>query len=130
MGGSDLCSLRHGTEANFALSCSKELRREKGVWTLRNVSDVGQEKIPKKTHPHNKSVDLRGELIEAVTSPGELVVDPVAGSFSVLNACRMRSCNLVDRTRLHINPSVFLNRLWTVPKTCCEFGYFLVLCLS
>ena len=82
---------RHRSE--FCVILQKEPRHAKGVWTLRNISDVWQEKIPRKTHPHNKPVDLQGEFIEAVTSPGDLVVDPAAGSFSVLDACRMRGRN-------------------------------------
>ena len=84
---------RHRSE--FCVILQKEPRRAKGAWTLRNIPDVWQEKIPKKTHPHNKPVGLQGELIEAVTAPGDLVVDPAAGSFSVLDACRMRGRNFL-----------------------------------
>ncbi len=84
---------RHRSE--FCIILQKEPRRAKGVWTLRNIPDVWQEKIPKKTHPHNKPVELQGELIEAVTSHGDLVVDPAAGSFSVLGACEMRGRNFL-----------------------------------
>ena len=84
---------RHRSE--FCIILQKEPRRAKGVWTLRNIPDVWQEKIPKKTHPHNKPVELQGELIEAVTSHGDLVVDPAAGSFSVLGACEIRGRNFL-----------------------------------
>ena len=95
---------RHTSE--FCVILQKEPRRAKGVWTLRNIPDVWQERIPKKTHPHNKPIDLQGELIEAVSSQGDLVVDPAAGSFSVLEACRIRGRNFLgcdilphDKTR-------------------------------
>ena len=55
----------------------------------------GKKKFKKKTHPHNKPLDLQGELIEAVTSRNDLVVDPAAGSFSVLDACRIRGRNFL-----------------------------------
>ena len=84
---------RHKSE--FCVILQKQPRRAKGVWTLRNIPDVWQEKIPKKTHPHNKPVGLQAELIEAVSSPGDLVVDPAAGAFSVLDACRMRGRNFL-----------------------------------
>ena len=84
---------RHRSE--FCVILQKEPRRAKGVWTLRNIPDVWQEMIPKKTHPHNKPIDLQGELIEAVTSRDDLVVDPAAGSFSVLDACRIRGRNFL-----------------------------------
>jgi len=76
---------RHRSE--FCMVLQKEPRRAKGVWTVRNIPDVWQEKIPKKTHPHNKPIGLQARLIEAVTAPGDLVIDPAAGSFSVLSAC-------------------------------------------
>ena len=84
---------RHQTE--FCVILQKEPRRAKGVWTLRNIPDIWVEKIKTKTHPHNKPVDLQSELIEAVTREGDLVVDPAAGSFSVLEACRLRGRNFL-----------------------------------
>ena len=84
---------RHQSE--FCVILQKEPRRAKGVWTIRNIPDVWQEKIPKKTHPHTKPVKLQGELIEAVTLEGDLVVDPAAGSFSVLESCRLRGRNFL-----------------------------------
>ncbi len=76
---------RHRSE--FCMILQKEPRRAKGVWTLRNIPDVWQEKITEKTHPHNKPIQLQSKLIEAVTAPGDLVIDPAAGSFSVMEAC-------------------------------------------
>jgi len=83
---------RHQTE--FCVIIQKEPRRAKGVWTIRNIPDVWREKI-KKTHPHNKPIRLQGELIAATTSPGDLVIDPAAGSFSVLHACREQGRNFL-----------------------------------
>ena len=83
---------RHQTE--FCVIIQKEPRRAKGVWTIRNIPDVWREKI-KKTHPHNKPVRLQGELIAATTSPGDLVIDPAAGSFSVMRACREQGRNFL-----------------------------------
>ena len=84
---------RHQSE--FCVILQKEPRRAKGVWMLRNIPDVWREKIKKKTHPHNKPVELQGELIEAVTARGDLVIDPAAGSFSVLEACLQRGRNFL-----------------------------------
>ena len=84
---------RHQTE--FCVIFQKEPRRAKGVWMLRNIPDVWTEKIPSKTHPHNKPTDLQSELIEAVTARNDLVVDPAAGSYSVLDACRLRGRNFL-----------------------------------
>lgn len=84
---------RHRSE--FCVILQKEPKRAKGVWTARNIPDVWQERIPRKTHPHNKPVELQAELIEAVTGLGDLVVDPAAGSFSVLEACQRRGRNFL-----------------------------------
>lgn len=84
---------RHKSE--FCMILQKEPRRAKGVWTLRNIPDVWQEKITEKNHPHNKPIKLQSTLIEAVTASGDLVIDPAAGSFSV-----MKSCNLKGRVFL------------------------------
>jgi len=84
---------RHQTE--FCLILQKKPRRAKGVWTIRDIPDVWREKIETKTHPHNKPIKLQAELIAATTSPGDLVIDPAAGSFSVLYACRLRGRNFL-----------------------------------
>lgn len=47
-----------------------------------------------KIHPTQKPVKVLRELIEIFTDPGEIVIDPVAGSGSTLRACAEigRSC--------------------------------------
>ena len=64
----------------------KAPRKAKGVWKLHTITDVWLEKIPTKTHPHNKPVELQSQLIAAVSNEGDYVIDPAAGSFSVLEA--------------------------------------------
>jgi len=39
-------------------------------------------------HPHQKPFFLLRSLIEATTQEGDLIVDPCAGSFVVLDACQ------------------------------------------
>jgi site-specific DNA-methyltransferase (adenine-specific) len=41
---------------------------------------------PRSQHPHIKPIGLITALIEAITDPGDLVVDPAAGSFVVMRA--------------------------------------------
>ena len=60
----------------------------KGAWLDKTIPDVWTEAPPKSDHPHPKPHLLQKRLIECVTQPGDLVVDPAAGSFSVLHACR------------------------------------------
>ena len=42
----------------------------------------------KRQHPHQKPFFLLRTLIEATTKESDLVVDPCAGSFAVLDACK------------------------------------------
>lgn len=64
-------------------------RRAKGVWTRHDIPDVWVEPVAKSPHTHRKPVGLQAALIEAVSNPGDVVVDPAAGSFSVLEACEL-----------------------------------------
>jgi site-specific DNA-methyltransferase (adenine-specific) len=77
---------RHTSE--FLLVLQKLPKRAKGAWTVRNIPDVWDEKVPvQKKYNHTKPVELQSKLIEAVSNENDLVVDPAAGSFSVKEAC-------------------------------------------
>lgn len=58
------------------------------TWSKRNIPDVWEEKIPNKTHPHSKPLELQKQLILATTDEGDYVLDPAAGGYSVLQACK------------------------------------------
>ena len=64
----------------------KAPRKAKGVWKLHNIPDTWSERMPGRDHPHRKPVELQGRLIEAVSDKGDCVIDPAAGSFSVMEA--------------------------------------------
>lgn len=69
----------------------KRPRRAKGVWAARDIPDVWPEQVARgRGSVHPKPVGLQGALIAAVTNPGDTVVDPAAGSFSVMEAARAR----------------------------------------
>ena len=78
-------------QSEYLMVLQKEPTRAKGVWTVRNIRDVCSEKVEKK-HPHAKPESLQAALIEATTAPGDIVLDPAAGGFSV-----MRSAHSVGR---------------------------------
>jgi site-specific DNA-methyltransferase (adenine-specific) len=65
-------------------------RRKKGLvrpWrSMPSIPDVWTEKIEHRRHVHQKPVRLLRALIEAMTLPGDTVVDPAAGSFVVMDA--------------------------------------------
>jgi hypothetical protein len=50
------------------------------------IADVWPEPIKAKIHPHQKPFGLQKAVIEATTDPDDVVIDPVAGSFSVMHA--------------------------------------------
>jgi len=62
--------------------------RAQDIWKDRGIPDVFPTKAERARHPHAKPVLLLQRLIECVTSPGDLVVDPCAGSYTTLDACR------------------------------------------
>ena len=76
--------------AEYLIVLQKAPRRAKGVWKLHDIPDVWAEPIPKELRAagvHPKPVQLQAQLIEAVSNPGDLVLDPAAGTYSVLEAC-------------------------------------------
>jgi site-specific DNA-methyltransferase (adenine-specific) len=64
----------------------------KRTWRDHSIPSRWPEKVNRKEHPHVKPAGLIARLIGAVTKPGDLVVDPAAGSFVV-----MRAANELDR---------------------------------
>jgi hypothetical protein len=60
----------------------------KATWRDRGIRDRWREYVPRNGHPHTKAAGLIRRLIGAVTHPGDLIVDPCAGSFVVLLECQ------------------------------------------
>ena len=74
----------------------KEPRRAKGVWKIHTIPDVWPEEVKRNgDHTHKKPMGLQGELIAAVSNAGDIVIDPAAGSFSVMDACKLRGRNFL-----------------------------------
>jgi site-specific DNA-methyltransferase (adenine-specific) len=55
-------------------------------WRDHGIPNRWDEKVDRRIHPHVKPIGLIERLIGAVTLPGDLVIDPAAGSFGVLHA--------------------------------------------
>ena len=55
-------------------------------WQRNDIPDVVTEKVERVKNVHPKPVNLQARLIEAVTDPGDVVLDPAAGSYSVMAA--------------------------------------------
>lgn len=75
--------------SEYLIVLQKQPRRAKGVWKIHNIPDVWLETVERNGHAHKKPVRLQEELISAVSNEGDIVVDPAAGSFSVMEACRL-----------------------------------------
>ena len=63
-------------------------KRAKGVWMAHDIPDVWRESVARRGHTHTKPLALQAKLIGAVSNPGDVVIDPAAGSFSVMSACQ------------------------------------------
>ena len=70
----------------YCVIMQKHPRRAKGVWQSHSIPDVYKERALRADHPHAKPVALQGELLAAVSNEGDFVIDPAAGSFSVMQA--------------------------------------------
>ena len=83
-------------KSEFLLILQKHPKSIKS-WTNKSIPDVWAESIqsPKSNHTHKKPFLLIGELILTVTLPGDYVLDPCAGSFVVLDACKAHERNFI-----------------------------------
>jgi site-specific DNA-methyltransferase (adenine-specific) len=75
--------------------CQKPPRRAKGIWTDHGIPDIWAEKKVANSHPHAKPLELQRRILLAVTKQGDLVVDPCAGSYSILEICRNTGRNFL-----------------------------------
>jgi site-specific DNA-methyltransferase (adenine-specific) len=55
------------------------------TWRDHGIPNRWPEKVNRGLHPHIKPIGLIKRLVGAVTEPGDLVVDPAAGSFGVMH---------------------------------------------
>ena len=72
--------------SEYCLVLQKAPLRAKGVWRSHDIRDVWDEKIDSE-FTHAKPPALQSKLVDALTNMGDTVIDPAAGSFSVLQAC-------------------------------------------
>lgn len=71
----------------YCVVLQKQPRKAKGVWKIHTIPDTWEERVESgKGHPHKKPIGLQTELIKAVSEPDDLVIDPAAGDFTVLDA--------------------------------------------
>ena len=73
---------------DYLLVLQKPPIKARATWSDHAIPDRWIEKVDRSVHPHAKPVELIKRFIGAVTVPGDLVVDPAAGTFNVLHACQ------------------------------------------
>lgn len=61
--------------------------RAKHVWHDHALRDSWSESSDRRIHPHAKPYVLTERLIRAATKRGDVVIDPCAGGYGVLEAC-------------------------------------------
>ena len=81
-------------KSEYLVVFQKAPKRAKGVWTDHSIPDVWTEKVDK-THPHSKPLELQRRLIEATTRPGDFVLDPASGGYSVFSACQLAARDFI-----------------------------------
>ena len=79
----------------FLIFYQKKPVRAKGIWSIHNIPDIWTEKITNKTHTHQKPIELQKRIIEAITNENDIVVDPCAGSYSVMKATKQTKRNFL-----------------------------------
>jgi site-specific DNA-methyltransferase (adenine-specific) len=67
------------------------------TWKDKGIPSRWPEKVDRRVHAHIKPMGLISRLIAAVTEPGDLVIDPAAGSFVVMMAAKSLGRNFVGR---------------------------------
>lgn len=81
---------RSRCRAEYLVICQKPSIKAGEFWTDHSIDDVWLE-LPKQksnAHPHAKPLILLDRLVRAVTREGDLVIDPCAGGFGLLEICR------------------------------------------
>lgn len=73
--------------SEYLLVLQKKPLRAKGVWKAHDIPDVWNEKVAFRGG-HAKPIGLQSRLIDCLTNEGDTVIDPAAGTFSVLEACK------------------------------------------
>jgi site-specific DNA-methyltransferase (adenine-specific) len=77
---------RSRRRGDYLLVLQKPPIKAGSTWRDHSIASRWAEKVDRKLHPHVKPIGLITRLIAAITQPGDLVVDPAAGSFVVMGA--------------------------------------------
>jgi site-specific DNA-methyltransferase (adenine-specific) len=80
---------------DYLLVLQKPPLRAKATWRDHSIPSRWPEKVDRTVHPHIKPIGLIKRLIAATTQPGDVVVDPAAGSFVAMHATHQLERNFI-----------------------------------
>jgi site-specific DNA-methyltransferase (adenine-specific) len=116
---------RSRRRGDYLLVLQKPPLAARSTWRDHGICNRWPEKVDRGIHPHIKPIGLIARLIGAVTKPGDLVVDPAAGSFVVMHAANglgreFVGCDVVipsapTRQALRAQPNAFTGAGRPVP---------------
>jgi site-specific DNA-methyltransferase (adenine-specific) len=86
---------RSRRRGDYLLVYQKPPVRVGSTWKDHGIPSRWPEKVDRGIHPHIKPIGLIERLIAATTEPGDLVVDPAAGSFVVMRAAHKLGRNFI-----------------------------------
>jgi site-specific DNA-methyltransferase (adenine-specific) len=113
-------------QAEFAFLLQKHPTNSK-AFKNRSFGNVWvEDSLPanQQKHPHQKPKGLIKTLIEATTNQGDLIVDPCAGSFIVLDACQELEREFIGCDLTYFEVKKFMNKTpinQNFCSTCLEF---------
>jgi site-specific DNA-methyltransferase (adenine-specific) len=105
---------RSRRRGDYLLVFQKPPIKAKSTWRDHAIPDRWPEKVDRKIHPHVKPINLIAKLIAATTSPGDLVVDPAAGSFVVMYATRVLGREFIGCDKAYAHTAVSVEKASTI----------------
>lgn len=75
-------------QTEFLLVAQKKPIQASRTWLDHSIGDSWAEQSDPTIHPHAKPTVLTERLIRSTTKRGDLVIDPCAGGYGVLEVCR------------------------------------------
>jgi site-specific DNA-methyltransferase (adenine-specific) len=86
---------RSRRRGDYLLVLQKPPFKARATWRDHAIPSRWAEKVDRKIHPHIKPIGLISRLIAATTEPGDLVIDPAAGSYVVMYAAHQLRRNFI-----------------------------------
>jgi site-specific DNA-methyltransferase (adenine-specific) len=81
--------------SEYLMVLQKTPTRAKGIWNDHGIRDSWSESSDRRIHVHAKPHILTERLIRAATKRGDLIIDPCAGGYGVLDACLASGCEFI-----------------------------------